>query len=118
MKAYSAMPSSEFIGLLRDAAINSKAPPAVIDQIDSLGSVQDLEAELEKISGELVSMEQDRDDLREELANLLEALADSDIDHVPLKSAYLAACNALERHGAKPCEIDPIRKPLGLPPCS
>ena len=36
MRAYSAMPTSEFIAQLRDIAINANARPQVIDQIDAI----------------------------------------------------------------------------------
>jgi hypothetical protein len=36
MRAYSNMPTSEFVAQIRDIAINAKASPLVIDQIDAI----------------------------------------------------------------------------------
>ena len=62
----------ETIAYLREQAISAKQPPAVIDAIDEMANNLDLPAELEKRDEELNAAEQDRDDLQEELAELVE----------------------------------------------
>jgi len=66
MRAYFSMPSREFIAQLRDVAIATKASPLFIGQIDQLGEVEGLKAELEKVGEELTAMEESRDHWREE----------------------------------------------------
>ena len=116
MRAYSNMPNEEFLYQLREAAIRAKAAPAVIDQIDSLGSVQDLESALEKVGGELSDMENDRDDLRGELNDLIQSAIDN-LDHIPsaLISSLRIAASALERHGYAESDVASIKRALAAP---
>ncbi len=112
MQFHSNTLTGEFIAYLRDAAIRSKQAPAVIDLIDSLGRVEVVEAEVEKVGGELYDMEQNRDDLDEALTKMLDALenvfddlrkldanAKTDADY--LREAMQNAKDALTRSGVK-----------------
>ena len=80
----------ETIAYLRDQAIRAKQPPAVIDAIDELGALLDLPADLEKRDEELNAAEKDRDDLAEELSELVEHMQ--------------TACDILESIHEKPAE--------------
>ena len=51
MRAYTSMPTSEFVSQLREIACNAKASPLVIDQLDQITDAPD-EAELEEINAE------------------------------------------------------------------
>lgn len=66
--------SDETIAYLRDQAIRAKQPPAVIDALDRLASVEDLEADLEKKDEEITKAENARDDLYDELSVLVERM--------------------------------------------
>jgi hypothetical protein len=51
MRAYTSMPTNEFVAQLRDTAIKANAPPAVIDAIDAIveGPDEDeIEARIDK----------------------------------------------------------------------
>src|SRR5438093_410152 len=92
MIAYHNQPIHEFINQLRDIAINAKARASVIDQIETLHSIDGLEAELEKANSAKEEAEDDRDDLREELETLCNAVQrQSDIDPASMSEALLAA---------------------------
>jgi len=90
----------DFIVWLRDVAIEGGMSTPFIDCIDALDDAADLEAELEKQGEELTQAEKDRDDLRQELSDLLEAIETVDPDEEPAawSNALKAAKNALERH--------------------
>ncbi len=90
----------DFIVWLRDVAIKGGMSTPFIDCIDALDDAADLEAELEKQGEELTQAEKDRDDLRSELEDLLNAMETVDPDEEPAtwSNALKAAKNALERH--------------------
>lgn len=104
MNIYNAMRSDEFIGWLREQAEKQKAPPAVFWQLDNLTTVESLEADLETANGETTDAEQERDDLYDELRDLLEAvhkyLPDDAQPEAGSKfdAALRAAAAAVERH--------------------
>lgn len=103
MIAYHNQPIGDFINQLRDIADNAKARPSVIDQIEALHAIGDLEAELEEAQKAQGEAEDNRDDLREELEALCDAVqAQSDLDPTSMSEALLAALKladkALERH--------------------
>lgn len=55
-------------------AINAKQPPAVIDALDRLASVEEIESDLADRDEELSKMEDKRDDLYNELSDLMEQM--------------------------------------------
>lgn len=100
MRVFSNTPSADFIARLRQAAITAKLGPLVIDQIDQLGDVDDLNAQLEAAQDGLGEMTEDRDALREELQALLDVvdnIAPADFTEA-LVDAQKIASRALERH--------------------
>ena len=89
----------EFIAWLRDAAVKGSMSAGFIDCIDALDDAADLEAELDKQGEELYQAEKDRDDLREELSMLVDALDDGVEDYSQTVTRALEfARKAVERH--------------------
>lgn len=82
--------SDETIQYLRDQAIRAKQPPAVIDALDRLASVEDVERDLEERDEELSKMEESRGDLYQELETLVEHMQ--------------TACDIIESIHDKPAE--------------
>jgi archaellum component FlaC len=71
----------ETIAFMRDHAIKSKAPAAMIDALDALVELLDrgeeierLGEEIERLGEEVSALESDKNDLREELEQAAEAL--------------------------------------------
>ena len=116
IRAYYSMPSIDFIAELRDAAIRSKASPLVIDQIDSLGDIDSLESEVEAAQTKADEMESDRDDLRNELNDLIQSAIDN-LEPIPpaFLSALRIAAAALERHGYSESDVASIKRALEAP---
>lgn len=80
----------ETVAYLRDQAIQAKQPPAVIDALDVLRDTLELPDEIEKLEGENAALEEVADDLRVELATLVEHMT--------------TACEILESIHAEPQE--------------
>ena len=65
---------AETIQFMRDHAIASKAPPAMIDALDDLRDLVELPSELEKAEELASTLENDKADLRDELEQAAESL--------------------------------------------
>ena len=64
----------ETINFMREHAINSKAPPAMIDALDALRDLLDVPAELEQSEQAASELQNAKDDLFEELSQAAESL--------------------------------------------
>lgn len=101
MRAYSNMPTHEFVAQLRDIAIKAGARPLVIDQIDALAddsaTVENIE--LAKL---LEQAEKDRDNLLSELEDLVNALQRERPESFdkPIENAIKIAESAIEKHSS------------------
>lgn len=90
------MQPAEFIEQLRYGAIKSGGSPQLVDQIDALHDILNLEAENEQVREECQETEKARNQIAEELFDLLKLLP------VPTgirEKAQISLClSALERH--------------------
>lgn len=98
MRAYSNMPVGEFVQQLRDIAIGAKARPAVIDMLDSIDT-SDKDAEIEKISAELTTMEENRNDLAGVLRDIETIFCDRELDAPTIKEALTLIADGISRSG-------------------
>lgn len=97
MRAYSSMPTEDFIYQLRTLAIGAKASPLVIDQIDAIvaGPTED---EIDERINEAVESAKDEaydDGYKEGEANKEEEIAKA------CKALYTDICAAIEKRGGE-----------------
>ena len=110
---------AETVAYLREAAISAKQPPQVIDALDAIADILELElpAEIEKLETQVNELENDKDDLRGELYDLLHALGEVEPNQVvveiagkTLLRAAKIALAALERHGLGSGDLRNLRE--------
>lgn len=84
--------SNGFIDWMRDRAIEARWPERLIWQLDRLRSVEELEAEVCEIQDAMAAAEKARDDLYNDLEELVNALQiDREVNHFPIMEDALAA---------------------------
>ena len=109
MRAYTSMPTSEFVSQLREIACNAKASPLVIDQLDGIMDVptaDELDKELEEACGKEYdrgfaegkaegerNLEQAEDEAAKSIYNdavaAIEALAHDDLSEIGLTETQI-----------------------------